>query len=316
VVNYYVILSGIRQPRPIAQVIEKVQDAQAQPPRDGQTERPGNPVADVSPEIRSLSEKSPQELQALIEEAFIVLERANERADNAATEEITRRAAEPMPDRRAPARGAGLVRAGKTLLGLVVAVVVGVVPAWRLLTPTSRDAVVNAPLIAIRAPVDGQIVRVDFQPAGRTVAEGTPLFRVAPVEPEEGAPGVPVAVARSPRSGRVWSVLARPDEMVSKGQVVSRLLDCNEALVTAIVSESVFSRLAIGAPAKFKVTGGRRLLPAKIINLIGQPAATEDLAVELPSGGADNYAVTLAVPALVSPRECAVGRRGEVFFGR
>ena len=64
-------------------------------------------------------------------------------------------------------------RAVKSALGLCVVVVAGVGPAQRLLEYSSVEAVVNARLVSLRAPIDGRIE--DFSP---TIGATTPRGRI------------------------------------------------------------------------------------------------------------------------------------------
>jgi biotin carboxyl carrier protein len=85
----------------------------------------------------------------------------------------------------APAAGATtsnsrwMGRAVKSAVGLAIIAVVGVGPMQRLLEFSSVDAVVNARLVSLRAPIDGKLAAGPFSPKiGATAAEGTALFRI------------------------------------------------------------------------------------------------------------------------------------------
>ena len=57
----------------------------------------------------------------------------------------------------------------------------------------------------------------------------------------------------APSSSAVWELLTAPGEHVQRGQDLMRLLHCNAALVTAVVSETVYNRLQIGTSATFRL---------------------------------------------------------------
>src|ERR1700676_1160494 len=85
----------------------------------------------------------------------------------------------------APATGATtsksrwMGRAVKSAIGLAIIAVVGVGPMQRLLEFSSVDAVVNARLVSLRAPIDGKLAAGPFSPRiGATAAEGIALFRI------------------------------------------------------------------------------------------------------------------------------------------
>ena len=118
----------------------------------------------------------------------------------------------------------------------------------------------------------------------------------------------------APTRGRVFELLAAPGEEVRKGQDLARLVDCSKMLVTATVSERVYDTLAIGGRARFRPTGLTHELPGVVANLSG--GAVDNAGMAVPPTGAfkESYRVTVAVPALDSAGECAVGRTGQVLF--
>ena len=94
-----------------------------------------------------------------------------------------------------------------------------------------------------------------------------------------------------------------------------RVLDCGGALVTAVVTESVYNKLRVGAAATFIPEGGSGALSARVAGLTGVSAAPANFAI-LPSLLIrESYHVTLNVPALAEEGACTVGRTGRVIFG-
>ena len=91
--------------------------------------------------------------------------------------------AEPFPSqppKSSQAVSSLVYRVSKGTLGLVIAAVIGLAPHQQLLQTSSVEAVVNARVITLRAPVNGEVeagaTRLDF---GTSIARGDILFRIA-----------------------------------------------------------------------------------------------------------------------------------------
>jgi multidrug resistance efflux pump len=123
------------------------------------------------------------------------------------------------------------------------------------------------------------------------------------------------ATISAPSNGRVWEVLTAPGEQVNRGQDLLRMLDCSTAVVTATVSESVYNRLQMGAPARFRFREGGEELEGYIIQLTGVAEAPANLAIAPSSLIKEAYRVTVYVPALAQSPRCHLGRTGRVVFG-
>ena len=122
------------------------------------------------------------------------------------------------------------------------------------------------------------------------------------------------AAVVAPARGSVWEVLTAPGEQVRRGQELMRVLDCGGAMVTATVSESVYNRLRVGAPARFQPRDGGDDLAGNVISLTGSSTAPANFAI-LPSALARGaYHVTVSVPGLANAQTCDVGRTGRVVF--
>src|SRR5262249_22279791 len=92
-------------------------------------------------------------------------------------------AAEPAPaPEKAPARkpvSPWPRRLVKTSLGLAVACVVGWTPVMRMLELTSAEAVVNARLVTLRSPIEGEIKAFDISPeVGARTEKGHLVLRI------------------------------------------------------------------------------------------------------------------------------------------
>ncbi|SCY80908.1 HlyD family secretion protein [Microvirga guangxiensis] len=118
--------------------------------------------------------------------------------------------------------------------------------------------------------------------------------------------------------GIVWNFLASGGEHVNRGQDLVRLVDCSAVMVTASVSERVYSDLRVGMPARFRLNGDSRVFSATITRLGGSGAAGlyETLAIGPSREHLTRFDVALSVPELASDPElaCSVGRTGRVVF--
>lgn len=124
----------------------------------------------------------------------------------------------------------------------------------------------------------------------------------------------------APASGLLWEMLAADGEVVQRGQDIVRLADCDSAVVSLSVTESVYNRLSVGDAATFRLSGTGESHPATILRLAGSGARTiyQNLAVAPSQKHLERFDVTLLVPALRSEPglRCLIGRTGRVFFDR
>jgi multidrug resistance efflux pump len=119
----------------------------------------------------------------------------------------------------------------------------------------------------------------------------------------------------SPRYGRVWEVLTAPGEEVRRNQDLLRVLDCEGAIVTAAVSESVYNSLRMGDPAQFKLRGDNRVHAGRVNGLYGLAAVPANFAIQQTALSREPYHVSIEIPDLKSVSDCDVGRTGKVTFG-
>jgi len=123
------------------------------------------------------------------------------------------------------------------------------------------------------------------------------------------------AAVLAPASGTLWELLTAPGEHVQRGQDLMRLLDCTAALVTAVVSETVYNRLQIGSAATFRLLDGDVVMPGRVVNLTGVASAAENYAIAPSSLRKEQYRVSLDVPDLrKNAQGCTLGRTGQVVF--
>ncbi|WP_342360340.1 HlyD family efflux transporter periplasmic adaptor subunit [Terrarubrum flagellatum] len=119
-----------------------------------------------------------------------------------------------------------------------------------------------------------------------------------------------------PASGRVWEIMTAPGEHIRRGQDLIRLLDCSTAVVTANVAETVYNKLRIGGPAKFRPSDESQDYDGVIVNLTGVSATPANFAIEPKALIKEAYHVTVSVPKLASDGACGIGRTGRVLFDR
>nr|WP_255616487.1 HlyD family secretion protein [Microvirga puerhi] len=116
----------------------------------------------------------------------------------------------------------------------------------------------------------------------------------------------------------VWNFLVSGGEYVNRGQDLMRLVDCSTTMVTASVSETVYSRLKVGMPAQFRLNADQRVFDATITRLGGSGASGlyATLAIGPSAEHLSRFDVALDVPNLTSDPDlsCAIGRTGRVIF--
>jgi multidrug resistance efflux pump len=124
------------------------------------------------------------------------------------------------------------------------------------------------------------------------------------------------AVIKLPVTGRIWEIMTAPGEDVRAGQPLARALDCSSTVVTANVTERVYNRLQIGAPARFHPADGSPDVDGVIVNLTGAAGAAANLAISPDALSKEPYRVMVSAPyAGGNARDCKVGRTGRVIFG-
>jgi multidrug resistance efflux pump len=126
------------------------------------------------------------------------------------------------------------------------------------------------------------------------------------------------ATLTSATGAQVWDVLATEGEYVHRGQVLLRLADCSDILISAGVSESVFNALQPGSPAQLRLFRDDRVFDATVIRLGGSGASVlfTNLAVGASAEHLKRFHVTLSAPQLAAQGDlqCAIGRTGRLLF--
>jgi len=120
------------------------------------------------------------------------------------------------------------------------------------------------------------------------------------------------AETAAPAKGRIWETPVSPGQRVHRGQEVLRVLYCDRPLITALVSESVFSQLWVGSPARFLPRGDQQELMGRVIRL--SRVSPSNLAIQPSAATREAYyvAVSLAKPA--DGEVCLIGRTGRLKF--
>lgn len=147
--------------------------------------------------------------------------------------------------------------------------------------------------------------------------------RLALLEEQRGEERVRLARFRearlaAPAPGVLWEVMTGSGEYVRRAQDVARLVDCTTTVVTASVRESVYNRLRVGDPARFRLAGDGRTYEGTVARLAGSGAETiyRSLAIGPSAEHLKRYDVAMVFPALTEDPEagCAVGRTGRAVF--
>jgi multidrug resistance efflux pump len=120
------------------------------------------------------------------------------------------------------------------------------------------------------------------------------------------------AVTVAPATGNIWETLISPGQQVHRGQELLRVLDCDRAVVTAVVSEAVYNRLQVGSSARFLPRGGREELVGRVTRLTS--ASPSSVAVRPSALAGETYRVTVSVPKIAEGESCIVGRTGRLNF--
>jgi multidrug resistance efflux pump len=119
----------------------------------------------------------------------------------------------------------------------------------------------------------------------------------------------------APVSGRIWEMMTSTGEDVRAGQALLKLLDCNDPVVTANVTESVYNRLQLGEQAKFEPNDSSPAIKGVIVNLTGASGAPANLAINPDALNKEPYRVTVSMPGIgTTGKDCEVGRTGRVVF--
>lgn len=166
-----------------------------------------------------------QALQALLNREF----------ETAAEEPKTAPAALPRP--AAPRKSSGS-RLLKTLVGLAIVATVGWMPMERLFQVSSVEAVVNAPVVTLRAPIGGTVdATLGSLRIGDGVSPGEPLVKVDNPRADDRTLRQAEAALAEARAERA-SVAARLGDLEqSRVAVAARLEDYRQARTRKVAAE-------------------------------------------------------------------------------
>ena len=88
------------------------------------------------------------------------------------------RPAESTSQRRSRPARQRTWRVAKSVLAVAIVVIVGWFPIQRFLEVSSTEAVVNARLVTVRSPIDGEVTALDGLSVGGSIAAGARLLRI------------------------------------------------------------------------------------------------------------------------------------------
>jgi len=125
-----------------------------------------------------------------------------------------------------------------------------------------------------------------------------------------------------PKDHVVWSMPASPGSVVSQGQTVLDLADCDRRFVAVELPEREFEEIKPGDTAAVRLIGGDKWREGVVRQVRGSAARGDDrlLAARVPAAARGNITVEVSLPPEVSkPGErsyCDIGRLAEVRFHR
>jgi multidrug resistance efflux pump len=125
-----------------------------------------------------------------------------------------------------------------------------------------------------------------------------------------------------PKDHVVWSVPASPGSVVSRGQKVIDLADCDHRFVTVELPEREFENIKPGAPAAVRMIGSDVWRTGYVRQVQGSAARADDrlLAAKVPVPTPGNITVEVSLPqqdaAAMHSSYCDIGRLADVRFQR
>ena len=125
-----------------------------------------------------------------------------------------------------------------------------------------------------------------------------------------------------PKDHVVWSMPASPGSVVSEGQTVLDLADCDRRFVAVELPESQFEEIKPGDKASVRLIGSNDWTEGVVRQVRGSAARADDrlLAAQVPAAARGNITVEVSLPpnVLEAGRRnyCDIGRLAEVRFQR
>jgi multidrug resistance efflux pump len=120
----------------------------------------------------------------------------------------------------------------------------------------------------------------------------------------------------------VWSMPATPGSVVSEGQTVLDLADCDHRFVAVELPEREFEQIKSGEPAAVRLIGSDEWREGFVRQVRGSAARADDrlLAAQVPAPTAGNITVEVSLPQqgtqAASSSYCDIGRLADVRFQR
>lgn len=125
-----------------------------------------------------------------------------------------------------------------------------------------------------------------------------------------------------PQDHVVWSLPASPGAVVTPGQTVLDLADCDHRFVAVELPEREFENVKPGDPASVRLIGSNKWRQGYVRQIRGSAARADDrlLAAEVPAPTHGNITVEVSLPrdgiTAASSNYCDIGRLAEVRFQR
>ncbi|WP_027584855.1 HlyD family secretion protein [Bradyrhizobium sp. Ai1a-2] len=112
--------------------------------------------------------------------------------------------------------------------------------------------------------------------------------------------------------GLVWDMLVDDGEYARRGQDLVKIVDCNNLVVTAGVSEPLYYNLSVGAAVQFRLFGDDRIFDGTVARLgrAGASPLYANLALGPSPQHLQRFDVSVTVPGLAQQPDlgCAIGR--------
>jgi hypothetical protein len=119
----------------------------------------------------------------------------------------------------------------------------------------------------------------------------------------------------------VWSMPATPGSVVSEGQSVLDLADCNHRFIAVELPDREFERIKPGDPASVRLIGSDEWRQGYVRQVRGSAARADDrlFAAQVPVATRGNITVEVSFPPagpIGDTTYCNIGRMAEVRFQR
>jgi HlyD family secretion protein len=158
---------------------------------------------------------------------------------------------------------------GKLVLaGAAVLVIVGI-PVYWFSRPASLVGIINAPLVTVYAPVDGQIAKISAT-EGATLTQGAEIAAIA-------AAGGPHAVTTD-RPSIVWSLRVAQGAQVLRGLPLAELVDCSRLYIEIAHPPKSGDALHAVRAVQVRMSANRPAIAGRVRAVAETPASVASVA--------------------------------------